>query len=244
MWPCKAVEHACIGSFNGRLLDALCLIGDSTLRTWDHSIMTNGTDRFDQVAGTWDANSMRVALATAVAAEIERQVGLTRTMDVLDFGCGTGLVTLALAPQVRTVTGADSSEGMLAVLEEKVRSQHLASVRSYLVTDSTPLSGAGRFDLITSSMALHHVHDVAALVAQFWAMLLPRGQIAIADLDTEDGTFHEAGVSDVHHRGFDRLWLRQLLSQHGFVGLRDTTAFVHQRNGRDYPVFLIAGTLP
>lgn len=186
---------------------------------------------------------MRVGLATAVAAEIERQVGLSRTMDVLDFGCGTGLLTLALAPQVRTVVGADSSKGMLAVLEEKVRSQHLAAVRSYLIADSTPLEGVGRFDLITSSMALHHVHDVTALVAQFRSMLLPNGQIALADLDAEDGTFHDASVTDVHYRGFDRQWLRQLLSQHGFVGLRDTTAFVPHRNGRDYPVFLIAGAV-
>jgi tRNA (cmo5U34)-methyltransferase len=206
--------------------------------------VTNGTDRFDKVARTWDADARRVALTIAVATEIEHQVGLTQTMDVLDFGCGTGLLTLALAPLVRTVMGADSSEGMLAVLEQKVRSQHLASVRSYLVGDSTPLAGAGRFDLITSCMALHHVQDVTALVEQFRAMLLPHGRIALADLDAEDGTFHDAGVSDVHHRGFDREWLRQLLSEHGFVGLRDTTVFVHQRNGREYPVFLIAGTLP
>ena len=205
--------------------------------------MANGTDRFDQVASTWDADSARVRLATAVAAEIGRQVDLNPAMDVLDFGCGTGLLTLALAPRVRSVTGADSSEGMLAVLEEKVRSQRLASVRPYLIGDATPLPDAGRFDLITSSMALHHVRDVAAIIAQFKALLRPQGQIALADLDTEDGTFHGPGVTDVHHLGFDREFLRKLLSQHGFVGLRDTTAIVQPRNGREYPVFLISGTL-
>ncbi len=206
--------------------------------------MTNGIQRFDRVAPTWDADSGRVALAKAVSDGIASQIGLTRAMDVLDFGCGTGLLTLGVAPYVRSVTGADSSAGMLGVLEEKTRSQQLTSVRPYLIGDATPLASAGRFHLITSSMALHHVRDVAALVGEFRTLLVPHGHVALADLDTEDGTFHDADVPDVYHHGFDRGSLRELLSQHGFVNVRDTTTFVHRRRGREYPVFLITGNLP
>ncbi|MGE5358588.1 MAG: class I SAM-dependent methyltransferase [Bacteroidales bacterium] len=176
--------------------------------------------------------------------DIGRQVPLTPAMDVLDFGCGTGLLTLALAPHVLSVTGADSSPGMLAVLEQKIRAQGLTSVRPYLIGETTPLASAGRFHLITSSMALHHVRDVTALVAEFRALLVPRGHLALADLDVEDGTFHQADVPDVHHLGFERRSLRELLSQQGFVNVRETTTFVHKRNGREYPVFLITAALP
>src|SRR5512135_1442006 len=160
----------------------------------NHSIMTDGTQRFDRIAPSWDAEPSRVALAKAVADDIGRQVALTPAMDVLDFGCGTGLLTLALAPHVRSVTGADSSPGMLAVLEQKIREQGLTSVRPYLIGETTPLASAGRFHLITSSMALHHVRDVPALVAEFTPLLVPHGHVALADLDVEDGTFHQGDV--------------------------------------------------
>ncbi|MGE5198260.1 MAG: methyltransferase domain-containing protein, partial [Rhodospirillaceae bacterium] len=102
---------------------------------------------------------------------------------------------------------------------------------------------AGTFDLITSSMTLHHVRDLPGLFRAFRALLRAGGRVALADLDREDGTFHEPEVTDVHHLGFDRAELRQLLSEAGFGELQDATAFVHRRKGREYPVFLVTGRL-
>jgi cyclopropane fatty-acyl-phospholipid synthase-like methyltransferase len=198
------------------------------------------TSRFDQVASTWDEDPLRVALARAVADAIARDVGLSASMDVLDFGCGTGLLTLALQPHVRSVTGADTSPGMLAVLEQKVRELGLESVRSCRLDQSGALAAAGPFDLITSSMALHHVKDVDGLFAQLRTVLREGGHVALADLDTEDGSFHPPEVTDAYHRGFDRAALRAQLKASGFDDVRDTTAFIHRRHGREYPVFLIS----
>jgi tRNA (cmo5U34)-methyltransferase len=199
------------------------------------------TRRFDQIAATWDADSARVRLANAVSEAIARQIALSPAMDVLDVGCGTGLLTLALQPFVRRVTGADTSPGMLDVLAGKVRDRSLDSVTTLLLRldDGYALSGA--YDLIVSSMALHHVSDLSSLFARFHAHLRPGGQVALADLDREDGTFHTPDVTDVFHLGFDRHELKALLASAGFDDLADTTAFIHHRNGRDYPVFLISG---
>jgi len=199
------------------------------------------TQRFDQVAGTWDEDPGRVALARAVADAIGCQVGPSASMDVLDFGTGTGLLALAVQPYVRSVTGADTSAGMLEVFERKVRALGLDAVRSCRLDRLESLSAAGTFDLIISSMTLHHVDDLAALFAQFRALLRNGGRLAVADLDTEDGTFHSPDVTDVHHLGFDRADLRAQLAAAGFEDLRETTAFVHRRHGREYPVFLISG---
>jgi len=202
--------------------------------------MTN-TSRFDRVASTWDEDPVRVALAQAVADAIARDVGLAASMDVLDFGCGTGLLTLALQPHVRSVTGADTSAGMLAVLEQKVRALGLDSVRPCRLDRAGALAAAGPFDLITSSMTLHHVQDVDGLFAQLRALLREGGKVALADLDTEDGSFHPPEVIDWYHRGFDRAELRARLEAAGFDDVRDTTAFINRRHGREYPVFLISG---
>jgi 2-polyprenyl-3-methyl-5-hydroxy-6-metoxy-1,4-benzoquinol methylase len=200
-----------------------------------------GTQRFDKAAGTWDEDPGRVALAKAVAEHILQRLGPMPDAEVLDFGCGTGLLSLAVHPHVRRVTGADSSAGMLGVLEQKVRSLGLESVRTYRLDDSHPLSEAGSFDLITSSMTLHHVRDLRALFRTFRSLLTPGGRVALADLDREDGTFHRPEITDVFHLGFDRDDLRAQLLEAGFDGVEDVSAFVHHRNGREYPVFLITG---
>ena len=56
----------------------------------------------------------------AVGEAILREVRATTDMDVLDYGCGTGLVSLFLLSHVRSVTGADSSPGMLQVLNKQI----------------------------------------------------------------------------------------------------------------------------
>jgi 2-polyprenyl-3-methyl-5-hydroxy-6-metoxy-1,4-benzoquinol methylase len=199
------------------------------------------TQRFDQEAGTWDDDPGRVALARAVADAIRGQVGLSASMDVLDFGSGTGLLATAVQPDVRSVTAADTSAGMLDVLERKVRALGLSSIRPYRLDAVQSIEAAGEFDLIISSMTLHHVRDLDGLFSQFKKMLRDGGHVALADLDVEDGTFHSPDVTDVHHLGFDRAALVARLAAAGFEGLQDTTAFIHRKHGREYPVFLVSG---
>ena len=105
-----------------------------------------------------------------------------------------------------------------------------------LDSSGTPDLG-GPYDLIVSSMTLHHVADVPALFRLFTRHLLPAGQVALADLDEEDGSFHEAAVS-IHHRGFPRERIRAWLQDAGFQDIRLETAAVTTKQGKDYPVFL------
>ena len=198
---------------------------------------------FNKGSGQWDADLSRVRLADGVSAAIIREVRLSKDMDALDFGCGTGLVTLRLHPLVGTITGADSSQGMLAVLDDKIRTQGLTNIRTTLVDFEKGDRLAGKFHLIVCSMTLHHVPDTAALFRLWHEMLLPGGYLCFADLDTEDGSFH-SDKTGVFHFGFDRKHLRELLHGAGFSEVRDTPAATMSRNvegkGKvDFPVFLM-----
>lgn len=202
----------------------------------------SGTEHFDQAAATWDLAERRVALAHAVAEAIAARVPLSKDQSVLDFGCGTGLVTLELGPMVGTMAGADTSPGMLATLAGKAEAQGLALQLLSLNTDEVTDLG-GPYDLIVSSMTLHHVPDVPALFHQFVQHLHPGGHVALADLDEEDGSFHEDGVG-YHHKGFHRAKVQAWLEAAGFQDIHLDTATVTRKGGKDYPVFLAAACKP
>ena len=198
---------------------------------------------FDQKAATWDDEPRRVTLARAVADAIIAAAQPTGAMDALDFGCGTGLLALFLQPSLRSVTGIDSSRGMLAVLDRKIRERGLANVRTLLCDVEQGERPEGRYHLIVSSMALHHVAELPPLFRLFADLLLPGGILCLADLDTEDGTFHDAPIN-VHHFGFERVALKEALAEAGFTACHDTTVAVIRKERGSYPVFLISARKP
>lgn len=197
---------------------------------------------FDSRAKTWDENPMKTALAQAVAREIRAQVALEPQTSALEYGCGTGLLSFALREQLGHLTLADSSSGMLAVLDEKIASAGIAKMSALkldLASDPLP---SERFDLIYSQMTLHHIADTDALLRAFHALLKSPGHLCLADLDSEDGSFHGDDFSG--HRGFDRETLQRQASEAGFRNIRFTTVFTIRKAvaagaEKDFPVFLL-----
>jgi ubiquinone/menaquinone biosynthesis C-methylase UbiE len=211
--------------------------------------MTNKTEArkdFDKDAAQWDASPTKVKMASDVGAAIIREVKLTKDMDVMDFGCGTGLLTLKLQPLVKSITGVDSSQGMLGVLQNKIGQQSLNNVFTRFVDFEHGKHAEGSYDLIVSSMTLHHVPDTQALFKEWAGLLRPGGQVSFADLDAEDGSFHSDNTG-VFHFGFDREELKRMLHEAGFGDFSATTATVINKEVegqgvRPYPVFLLTAT--
>jgi 2-polyprenyl-3-methyl-5-hydroxy-6-metoxy-1,4-benzoquinol methylase len=201
-------------------------------------------DHFNQAAGTWDEKPQRVAMAGAVAEEIVNQVTLSKTMTAMEFGCGTGLISMALAPMIKQVLAVDMSENMLTVFNEKIKQNNIDNISTRQLDLSKDELPEERFDLIYSGMALHHVKDVDALLGMFLQLLNPGGMVALADLDIEDGGFH-GDIPDVFHLGFDRQTLAEKFEQKGFTAVKTTTAHIMKKEnavtGQDaeFPVFLI-----
>jgi ubiquinone/menaquinone biosynthesis C-methylase UbiE len=198
---------------------------------------------FDKVAVSWDDDPRRVKLAGDLAHTIMCEVELTRDMDMLDFGCGTGLISLHLQPHVRSLRGVDSSSGMLEVFQAKLKQRGITNISTTFLDPSKDTRIEGCFHLIVSGMTMHHIVDVGALFKEFHRVLLPGGQICVADLDTEDGSFH-IDKTGVEHFGFERLKMASMLGCAGFGEIRDLTAARIIRNGdkrerREYTVFLI-----
>lgn len=194
--------------------------------------MGNTTGRFDQAAQTWDQKPTRVILAENVAATIKKHLPLSKTMDILDFGAGTGLVSLQILPLVHSITAIDTSAKMLEVLDSKG-----AEGITTLCADIFSHELDRRFDAVISSMVLHHIPDTKALFERIHKLLNEGGMIAFADLFEEDGSFHDDN-NGVHHFGFDPETLTKLLQESGFTDVAFTTAHTFQKT-KEYPVFLM-----
>ena len=204
-------------------------------------MQNKGKRDFDAVAASWDEEPRRLKLAQEVVTAICRELPLSTEMEALDYGCGSGLVTLGLQPFVGRITGADSSQGMLQVLSRKVRERGISNVVTKFI-DLEQQQLDGRYDLIVSSMTLHHVHNVAALIDSFVQRLNPGGLLALADLENEDGSFHDDSTG-VYHRGFDREFFNSVCSKNSLTDIRVITAATidksHISGGRRlYPVLL------
>jgi 2-polyprenyl-3-methyl-5-hydroxy-6-metoxy-1,4-benzoquinol methylase len=207
--------------------------------------MSSDKRDFDAAAASWDEQPLRVQMANDVARAISREVALNADMEVLDFGCGTGLLTLQLAPRVRSVTGVDSSRGMLNVLAAKIAQQKVANVRTMRLDLEAGDVLADTYDLIVSNMTLHHVREIGPLLGQFHQVLSPGGYLCLSDLDLDDGLFH-GDSQGVFHNGFDRAALGRAFVEAGFEDVRDTTAAevtkpTRAGDLRRFAIFLMTG---
>lgn len=196
---------------------------------------------FDAQAIKWDENPAFRVRGEALAQAIRQSVLLRQDMSALDYGSGTGLLSFPLKDELGSILLADSSNGMLEVAERKIAGQGVRNMQTAkldLLTEPLP---AQRFDLVYTSMALHHVSDTDRILRIFHELLKPGGYLCIADLDKEDGSFHGADV-EVHH-GFDRVDLGRRAVKAGFDEVRFRTVFSiakeQEAGTRDYPVFLM-----
>jgi len=200
---------------------------------------------FDERAKDWDSDPKKVERARQVAEQIRQMVPLSREMNGFEYGCGTGLLSFALQEDLGQITLADTSQGMLDVLKEKIKAagvMNMHPVRLDLAEDTIP---AARFHVTYSLMTMHHIQNVQDILRKFYTLLEPKGILIIADLDKEDGSFHTDGTTDVH-KGFARDELQTMVESSGFEHVKFTTAYTIRKmvgdEEKSFPVFLMTAT--
>jgi ubiquinone/menaquinone biosynthesis C-methylase UbiE len=197
--------------------------------------MTENT--FDVRAREWDKNRMHFDRSEAIAKEIDAIIPDSRKMKALEFGAGTGILSFLLKDKFSEITLMDSSQEMINVCAEKIEEYNTPHIKA-IKFDLEHASYSEKFYVIYNQMVLHHVKDYKKMLYTFNNMLNAGGYLAIADLYSEDGSFHGEGV-DVH-KGFDPHELSQILSEMGFKTLFNARVFELKRdNGNVYPVFLL-----
>jgi 2-polyprenyl-3-methyl-5-hydroxy-6-metoxy-1,4-benzoquinol methylase len=101
--------------------------------------------------------------------------GATR---VLDFGCGTGLLSYALAAAGKDVVAIDLNLGPLQLVRDQVAfPDSITFIEGDLLTQDL---GGRHFDLIVALDVLEHISDLRPYISKFSSLLTPNGAIVIS----------------------------------------------------------------
>lgn len=119
-------------------------------------------------------------------------------LTVVDFGCGTGALTVELARFARHVTAIDRSGSALARARAEAARQGLRNI-TFLEADlhALPLPAA-RADLVVVSQSLHHVDDIGRVLAEGARLLKAGGRMVVLELLPHDEQWVRARLGHQH----------------------------------------------
>lgn len=187
---------------------------------------------WNEAAAGWDDAPGVALYAERAFASLVDHVGAETLKDtrVLDFGCGTGLLSERLAPRARAVIAVDPSQPMI----DRVRAKALEGVTARsadILRDGPPADWQEGFDLVCASSVLAFVPDYPRAVATLSALLVPGGWLIHWDWQDETGDSH----------GFSEGRMREVLTGAGLRRVHVGEAFAMESGGQRMPVLMGAG---
>jgi ubiquinone/menaquinone biosynthesis C-methylase UbiE len=197
---------------------------------------------FDEKAKIWDQNPVNRERSEAIAQKIQQRIDLNTAMVAMEYGAGTGTLSFMLKDLVKEITLMDSSVEMVKVMEEKIKSSGVNHLKPLLFDLETNDYKDQTFDLVITQMVMHHVGEINRIIGKFYTLLNDGGHLAIADLYTEDGSFHGEGFDG--HLGFDPDRLGDQLKQAGFKNITHEPCFVMKKQTdkhglKEFSIFLL-----
>lgn len=150
-------------------------------------------DKFQSIASRWwdresefkplhDINPLRVDY-------IERQANGLAGKQVVDIGCGGGILTEALAQRGALMTGIDMAEQSLKVARLHLHESDLEIDYQLSTAEAFAEHNAARFDVVACLEMLEHVPDPAAIIDAAVRLLKPGGCLILSTLNRNPKSF-------------------------------------------------------
>lgn len=177
---------------------------------------------FEEMANRYDTEN-RIELANVVSKEVRKALQNNISSSLLDYGSGTGLVSLQLSDIVGSILLVDSSKQMLEVAEGKISRKGITNAR-VLYSDFTQETPDLKVDIILLSLVLLHIPDTTKILQELFNILNTGGKLIIVDFDKNDTISHPKV-----HNGFSQDDLKMKLSEVGFTST-DMKTFHHGKN--------------
>ncbi|WP_164667232.1 class I SAM-dependent methyltransferase [Virgibacillus doumboii] len=164
---------------------------------------------FEQIAKRYDTED-RIELANVIVEEVRPKLQHSKSKSLIDYGSGTGLVSLELTDLVDSVLLVDSSQQMLDVAKAKISRKEITSA-NILNSDFTQETPERKADIILMSLVLLHIPDTEKILQALFNVLNNGGKLIIVDFDKNDKINHPKV-----HNGFSHEELKKDLTEVGF----------------------------
>lgn len=138
------------------------------------------TENWDEHAKNWDQDEDARSYADCAFASLIKHVDVQnfewKKKRILDFGCGTGLLTEKLAPFAKEVIAVDISPKMIEVLRSK-QIGNVTSICANIDDDSVQASADWLvdFDLIVASSVCSFLPDYESTIETLSKVLVSNG---------------------------------------------------------------------
>ncbi|TKA78505.1 hypothetical protein B0A55_01979 [Friedmanniomyces simplex] len=222
----------------------------------DASSKGNGNARFNGEALSWDSrpfvHEASQAAATAIFKRLETLPDSDQPKQVLEIGCGTGILSFHIASHAERVVAVDAAEGMITVLKQKLQKpgapRNILPVAVLLedpedgalppAHDDEPEGQRQKFDLITSHLVLHHIPDLRAVLKTMLGCLTTGGRVMLTDFEDfgpEAKRFHPtAKMAGVERHGIDAREMAEMMRGVGFAGVDVRAAWTMSKRVERY----------
>lgn len=135
---------------------------------------------WDKQASGYDRRSLKVFKSAYDLSIQKARAILSPDQKVLEIGCGTGIISLGIAPFVESVVGTDISPQMIAVAKRKAENLSIANAE-FRVCDGYSLPyDSETFDAVLLFNVLHFVKESTALLHEAHRLLKPFGHLVSA----------------------------------------------------------------
>ncbi|MDQ0230177.1 class I SAM-dependent methyltransferase [Metabacillus malikii] len=173
---------------------------------------------FEQLAKRYDTED-RIEIANIIVKEVRPHLQNSKTKTLIDYGSGTGLVSLQVTDLVESVMLIDSSKQMLEVAEAKIKQQSITNA-TVLYSDFTEATPDLKADIVLMSLVLLHIKDTKKILQELFNILNDGGQLIIIDFDKNENINHPKV-----HNGFIHHELSKTLSEVGFTSIEIRTFY-------------------
>nr|MDH3164236.1 methyltransferase domain-containing protein [Bacillus licheniformis] len=177
---------------------------------------------FEQIAKRYDTEE-RIELAKVIVNEVRPELRNSQSKSLIDYGSGTGLISLELSDLVHSILLVDSSKQMLEVAKAKISRKGIANAKT-LYSDFTQETPELKADIVLMSLVLLHIPDTNKILQELFGILNDGGKLIIIDFDKNDKIQHPKV-----HNGFSHEELKKRLSDVGFKSTEMKTFFHGRR---------------
>ena len=177
---------------------------------------------FEQMANRYDTKE-RMELAKVIVKEVRSELRNSKSKSLIDYGSGTGLISLELSELVDSILLVDSSKQMLDVAKAKISNIGITNSK-VLYSDFTQGAPKLKADIVLMSLVLLHIPDTKKILQELFSILNNGGKLIIIDFDKNDKINHPKV-----HNGFSHEELKKRLSEVGFKSIEMKTFYQGNR---------------